>query len=391
MKKSLFSILFLFVSFNPIFGQRITLYGKMSGDDFKLVERTIADLFSQTSLIKLPLYHENTLLTKIDRNRLPRFDAIAGYYNFNEVFTQSLNCNGVKRIVSLYDNNATKNRVSMPFVVNQCDDYNSDYNSFINSAVSALNSVGSKPFLDIFFTTLKPIISITTKINSNTTLVDKTIMGRLKSSNGGTLFVVEDGKITSKIPVTEDWQTNLRLDNFIRNLKIFAVNSKGDTSDIVTYSNISFKALNESSLVMLHPGGSIKPNGPSSDVVLKCNTQTMNGFYNFQFLVDKDLLVDSIVINFDDLNGGRVIQRRYMYNIDETLKRVTDRGDGFKKVCVYLLYSQMNFKSPCEIDDSYLYYLVYKLPNGQKIQTSKKQVFFESFRENYDEFPCNCN
>jgi hypothetical protein len=142
---------------------------------------------------------------------------------------------------------------------------------------------------------------------------------------------------------------------------------------------------------MLHPGGQIKPNGVTSDVVNKCNTQTMNGFYNFQFLVDKDLKLDSVVLNFEDLTMGRVLKRRNFYNVDETLKSILSQDNGFVKVCVYLLYSEMNFKNPCDIEDSYLYYLSYRLPNGNRVETPKKQIFFESFRENYDEFPCRCN
>lgn len=390
MKKKIILLSFLLLNITSVFGQRLTLYGKMSADDFKLVEQTIVDIFGQSSLLNFSLYHGNTLLTKIDRNKLPSYEEIAGYYSFNEAFVESVPCSGVGRIVAQRANEASNGRGSVNFVNNPCDAYNSDYNLFISSAVTALNTIGSKPYLNMIFTKVKPSVSVSTKIGSNTVLVDKTIGGLAKSASGGNIFVVEDGKVTSKLPISSEWQSSLRLDNPIKTLKIFAVNSKGDTSDVLTYNNISFKAISATSLVMLHPGGQIKPNGLTSDVVLKCNTQTMNGFYNFQFLVDKDLSLDSVVLNFDDLTGGRVIKRRNLYNVDETLKSISVRDDGFAKVCVYLLYSEMNFKNPCDIDDSYLYYLSYKLPNGERIETPKKQLFFESFRENYDEFPCSC-
>jgi hypothetical protein len=389
--KNLVICLGIVLLYSPsVLGQRLTLYGKMSGDDFKVVERTITDIFSQTGLLNLSLYHENTLLTKIDRNKLPNYDEIAGYYSFNEAFVEGIPCASVGRIALQRANESSSGRTSINFVSNACEGFNADYSSFVSSSVSALNMIGTKPYLNMIFTKVKPSVSVTTKIGSNTVLVDKTITGLAKSSSGGNIYIVEDGKVTSKITITNEWQSSLKLDNPVKNIKIFAVNSKGDTSDIISYTNIAFKAINASSLIMLHPGGQIKPNGITSDVVIKCNTQTMNGFYNFQFLVDKDLNLDSVVLNFDDLSGGKVIKRRNLYNVDETLKSMTPRDDGFIKVCVYLLYSEMNFKNPCDIDDSYLYYLSYRLPNGERVETPKKQLFFESFRENYDEFPCSC-
>lgn len=371
-------------------GQRITIYGKLSGDDFKLVERAISDIFGQTSIINLPLYHENTLLTKLDRNNLPDHSSIAGYYSFNEAFVEPLACIGVNRMIGQRSNENAGGKIAINFVDNPCEGYNSDYSSFVSSSIAALNTIGSRPYMNLFFIKVKPSINVATRIGSSSVLVDKSLSGQARSASGGDIYIVEDAKITSKIPISGDWQATLNLSNPVKLLKIYAVSSKGDTSDIISYSNISFKELTASSLLMLHPGGQIKPNGVTSDVVMKCNTQTMNGFYNFQFLVDKDLNLDSVLLNFDDLTGGRILKKRYFYNVDETLKSISAQENGFIKVCVYLLYSEMNFRNPCDIDDSYLYYLSYRLPNGTRVETPKKQVFFESFRENYDEFPCRC-
>jgi hypothetical protein len=391
MKKIVFLIGITLLKSSLALGQRIILHGKMSDGDFKLVERVLSEIFDRTSLINLSLYHENTLLTKVDRNNLPDHSSIAGYYSFNETFVEALTCAKVTREIGKLSKESFGGKISINFVDNLCGDFNSDLNSFLASSIAALNTIGSRPYLNLFFINVKPTISVSTRIGSNSVLVDKNISGQAKSVSGGNLFILEDGKVTSIIPISGEWQTTLNLNSPIKVLKIFAVGTKGDTSDVIAYSNISFKEITPSSLKMLHPGGQIKPNGVTSDVVNKCNTQTMNGFYNFQFLVDKDLKLDSVVLNFEDLTMGRVLKRRNFYNVDETLKSILSQDNGFVKVCVYLLYSEMNFKNPCDIEDSYLYYLSYRLPNGNRVETPKKQIFFESFRENYDEFPCRCN
>ena len=354
-----------------------------------MVERFISDVYAQTTINAISLFHGNSQLCKIERGRTITASEIAGYYSFNESFVEPITCEGVVRILSQKENQQS-NRIQISFANNPCESVNSDYNTFVTSANTALSTIGAKPNLMMFFTKVKPLIWVDSKIGSNMVLVDKSISGRCKNVGPGNVFVVEDGKVTSKTPIAAEWQSSLKLEEAAKSVKIFAVNSKGDTSDVISYSNVSFKELSTNSIVMIHPGGPIRPNGQVSDVVIKCNTMTTNGFYNFQFLVDQDMILDSLVLNFEDLSGGRIIKKKNMYNVDESLFTVTQRDDGFKKTCVYLLYSEMNFKNPCDIGDSFLYYLSYRLPNGIRVETPKKQVFFESFRENYDESPCNC-
>jgi len=106
MKKIFLLAVTTLLAFQFAFSQRITLYGKLSGDDFKLVERAVSDIFSQTNLLNIPLYHDNTLLTKLDRNNLPDFNSIAGYYSFNETFVESMGCFEINRIVGQRSNNS---------------------------------------------------------------------------------------------------------------------------------------------------------------------------------------------------------------------------------------------------------------------------------------------
>jgi hypothetical protein len=236
-----------------------------------------------------------------------------------------------------------------------------------------------------------PEITLNEKIRPNSTLTDRKISGTCNSLVGGKIIVLEDGKTTSQIPISEQWETNLKSSSNIKSLKIFAVNEKGDSSNLFSFSNITLKMFDATSLSMFHPGGISNTKGIPSDVVLKCNTMSLNGFYNFQFLVDRQMNLDSVVLMFEDIGGGRVMKKKFLYNVDQSLVSVNSLDENFNKVCLYLVYSEFGFKTPCDIDDSFVYYLSYRLPDGQKIETSKKRIYFESFRENYDETPCLCN
>lgn len=374
---------------SPAFSQKLILNGKLSEADFKLVEKTISEIFARTSLISLQLNYGNSTMTKVDRNIGIDAATIGSYYSTYSAFAEEVTCESAQRLISIQQNSGSY-KSYVGHVVYPCGNQkSSDYDNFILASVTQLNS-RMRPDLSMFFNSSKPILDINSKLSSNTTLTDRKISGTCESVVGGTVFIIEDGKVTNRIPISTNWEGRLQSSDFVKSLKILAVNEKGDSSAITTIRNLTLKSFDSNSFRMLHPGGAIKPNGIASDVVLKCNTMSLNGFYNFQFLIDRQMDLDSVVLFFEDLTGGRVIKKKFLYNMDQSLISISSNDDVYNKVCMYLVYSEFGFKTPCDIDDSYLYFISYKKSDGQRIDTPKKQVFFESFRENYDESPCNC-
>lgn len=369
--------------------QKISLHGKLGEADFVLVEQTIAEIFSRTQLIGLTVLYEKSELVKVDRNIGIDATTLKSYYHSVEAFAEVIDCSVAQKIISS-NQHASIYRNYVGLIAYSCsEENNTSYPIFINSVVTAINN-RIRPEIGMFFNKTKPEILVKENLSSNSTLSSTKISGTCESLVNGKIYVVEDGSITTQIPLTQDWETNLRSVSSIKNLEIFAVNEKGDTSNVIALNNVSVRKYDINSLKMYHPGG-MQKNGTTSDVVLKCNTLNMNGLYNFQFLIDRNVSMKDVVLSFENVNGNMPITKLYLDSLDESLIGVSSIDKDYNKVCVYLVYSRFGFVNPCSIDDSFVYSISCLLPNGLRIETPKKRIYFESFRENYDETPCICN
>jgi hypothetical protein len=166
---------------------------------------------------------------------------------------------------------------------------------------------------------------------------------------------------------------------------------------VIEFFNLNRKYLDNNSIQFVHPGEMIGDN-VFSDIALKCNHLSSNGFYSFQFLIDSDMILDSLSFNLFDAEINKLIAKSDFINSAESdYLQLAESENGYKKLCYFMQYTKLNYPhrpgfDPCSIDDSrpFNFFLDYKLENGKKFVSSKKIVYFESFNEHIDNKPCNC-
>ena len=394
---TVFSVLFFF---NVANSQTLKLRGKLIEPDFKFLEVFLNDVFNkQTTIKKIPVYHNGKFLFKAYKNKVPSAGEIDLIFELGGAkYTNPISCQDVFRYKT---NTINSRKVQFYYTRNSCESINDDYDVFLRNVINSFSQkYGGIPDLNVIFVKSKPLITMKTKIESGKSLIHQSIVGECKSNYPCTLYVKVDGVLNSKIYLknsNSEWASYINLNKSSSNLSVYAVSIYNDTSDVVEFYNLNRKYLDNNSIQFVHPGEMIGDN-VFSDIALKCNHLSSNGFYSFQFLIDSDMILDSLSFNLFDVETNKLIAKSDFINSAESdYLQLAESENGYKKLCYYMQYTKLNYPTrqgfdPCSIDDSrqFKFFLDYKLENGKNLVSSKKTVYFESFNEHIDNKPCNC-
>lgn len=379
-------LLFLLInlSFNT-YSQELHLYGYLAKEDIKSVENTCTELFRILNGKRINIFfNDQPILTLRKKDRGYEYLIKAAITRLN--ILSNLECNEIEeKIINVSAKYKHKKEV-FTYAKSDCGDI-AKYN--LNEVISNIEKgrySRSNVVIALFFNRPKPRLNVITP-SSNSILAYKFISGTLEDTYPSKIHIILNQSEKYVIDGQQNWSVSLSTETRVNQVQIFSVNNMNDSSEIVVIGNLKSKELDERSIRMIHPGGDT--NGKYSDVVKKCNTSTFNGFFNFRIALEKGLPLDSVSLIIEDSKQGKITKLKRLYNLDPSLIRKVE-GEYFDEYCLFLVFSEFGFSSPCEIDNKFLYYLNFRSPSGRIINTKKKVIFFESFRENYDESPCNC-
>jgi hypothetical protein len=375
-----------FFIFSEAKSQDFYIQGDISAQNVIALNKFCVDYFYKTNAKSINIYYEGQLLFKMRRKS----------QDLEQQFQRARNQGNRQKYLSCIDIISLQSQVSAKYshkrkvnlITNRafCEDIGAiQINDFFKTGVP--NKLKAKKDVLLFnFNRERPSFEFIHPREDNIT-DNATFVGKCNVKGQYFLHYIVNNKMHNVRLNSQEWTIPIELKAGNNLVSAFIVNDQGDTSNTIERRSITYKTFNSNSVRMLHPGG--LANGNYTDVVIKCNHTNFNGFFNFKIALDKGISLDSVNIVLEDPKNQQVKKLKRLYNLDPSLKIVVDKGTHIES-CIYLVFSEFGFESPCAIEDEFIYYLTYTTSAGNKHQTTKRKIYFESFRENYDEKPCNC-
>ncbi len=403
--KKIFLLFFIIIA-SLSKAQNIFILGKLRPDDDKKIKYLVNILRTNYKIKSLYIYYNSPF---------------EQFYKFSR--KDPNNEAGLEQILKAAINDASKITsptssfvetfksdigISHPNFVKSDFKGNCDFESFKKSVdekityYKMMQTSGKNIAMVIAFQSLKPRITIETPKEGDTLVNSKLIVSGTTTEPLGEVHVRLNGGAWKRASIKEsfsqktEWETEINLQDFdnIDNIEAIAFNQYQEKSDIEKINGVYYKKkIKIAAPIKLVPQPlSINYLFPKDyEVVGKC-VRNYNYHYKFKFSIfDPKINKDSVKIVFENFNNEIILES----SIENFLKKDRDClgtiriSDNRTDYCLFVIFSDLRFKDPCEIDDedTYYYYFIY---NDKYISTDKVLIHFPSFEAGH-EVECDCN